>query len=409
MVRTIVILLLAGAVALGLAAASPVQSADAAGELAARALALQAEGSHALALEIWAQIDASGAAFPVAQRRWLDLRLADCAWRSAVNQSDRSVLNEARRSLEGLASFETAAADRDQVWAEARESLGDLDWIRARTWNLRPALEHYLPALEWWGRSSDVAAARGRWLDIYWRMAQPPWAPGDFDTGYGRGQLPTKVAADALKLARDDDERSRARLVVGALALQDTSNPRLTARAVEQLQAVIAVGHATSAYDDALYLLAQHHSRQDDFVPALALFKELVNGFQEGQSRWRNEALNRIESITRPRLTVAVPGAFMPGSAVGFQLSTRNVERVDFELFLIAFNRDLGFSDIDDDPWSWIQGVDLTARAPLRRWAHVTGDEDDYQWRRADLALEPELERGAYLLVLMHRRKVLAR
>ncbi|QDU69574.1 MG2 domain-containing protein [Engelhardtia mirabilis] len=382
-----------------------------------RAEALAAEGSDAAAHDVWRAIEAQAESGDLdltdAQRRRLELGLADSGWRAAANTRDTSVIDAARETLRVLSPADTRVEDRDLVWAMARESLGDLDWARTRTWNIGPALADYTAALEWWGRSSDLERAREHWLSIFWRLAQPPWAPGDFDTGYGRGQIPIELAEQALRLVRGDDERGRAHLVLAHLGLQVASTPRQQARAIEHLEQVIAIGRATSAHDDALWALAQHlenvgrFTRDEegrfelevDLVGAVALYRQLRGDYSQDSSRWWNGANNRLGDLTGPSVQLWTPGAFLPGSQVGFGIQTRNVEAVEFALYPIDPARDVHFDASDQSPWSWLSEVDVKGRSPERAWSYATGDVGDYRRRDANLELDPAPELGAYVLV----------
>src|ERR1700682_5327157 len=63
---------------------------------------------------------------PADERRWVEFRLADTAWRSdaASPSTDPTAHDRARAALEEL--IRQSGADHDRVWAEANESLGDL-------------------------------------------------------------------------------------------------------------------------------------------------------------------------------------------------------------------------------------------------------------------------------------------
>src|SRR5262245_59457782 len=116
-----------------------------------RAEALYAEGSYALAHEIYAGL-AGGEGVPAAERRWVRFRAADTLWRSeaATRATDNTRLEEARRDLEAMAAEVARLEERDDLWAGIEESLGDFWWSRPEMRNWGMAWPHYQQALDWW-------------------------------------------------------------------------------------------------------------------------------------------------------------------------------------------------------------------------------------------------------------------
>src|SRR5437867_9555073 len=84
------------------------------------------QGSYARANEIYARVDKSK--LPASEARWVEFRLADTMWRTqnATETSDATKFDQAQKQLEELIRVTDGEADRDLVWAEAHESLGDL-------------------------------------------------------------------------------------------------------------------------------------------------------------------------------------------------------------------------------------------------------------------------------------------
>ena len=108
--------------------------------LKAQAEKLVAEGSYQQAHDVYAQ--AENLDLPAVEKRWVQFRLADTSWRSAAatNASDTTAFDQAQRVLQQLIDAITRPEDRDLVWAEAQESLGDLQWTGRRLWNWSAAL-----------------------------------------------------------------------------------------------------------------------------------------------------------------------------------------------------------------------------------------------------------------------------
>ena len=96
--------------------------------LKADAEKLYADRSYSLATEAYQK--AAALELSTADQRWVEFRLADTLWRSqaATEQSDTTKLDDARHRLEVLVRDVTRVEDRDLVWAEVHESLGDWFW-----------------------------------------------------------------------------------------------------------------------------------------------------------------------------------------------------------------------------------------------------------------------------------------
>src|SRR5215469_3937833 len=83
--------------------------------------------------------------------------------------------------------------------------------------------------------------------------------------------------------------------------------------------------------------------QRPDFVKALELFRRLVDQHQRGETRYYDQAVQQIKTITGPVVGVSAANAFLPGSEIQFGLSWRNVKRIDLALYRIDLIRDIGF------------------------------------------------------------------
>src|SRR5215467_89686 len=101
-----------------------------------------AQGSYARANELYAKIDKSK--LSPSEVRWVEFRLADTSWRAqaATETSDTTKFEEAQKQLEELIRVADKETDRDLVWAEAHESLGDF-WIRRNQMNWGNGWPHF--------------------------------------------------------------------------------------------------------------------------------------------------------------------------------------------------------------------------------------------------------------------------
>ncbi|HZS48229.1 MAG TPA: hypothetical protein VFC63_24380, partial [Blastocatellia bacterium] len=128
------------------------------------------EKSYGLALDRYTE--ASKMQMPAAEARWVKFRIADCLWRSqsATNTWDQSKYDQAQAQIEAVIKDTDSLPEKDRVWAEANQSLGDFWWLRRNVRNWGQAWPFYEKALDWWGGSADLDVARDRYLKLIWNM-----------------------------------------------------------------------------------------------------------------------------------------------------------------------------------------------------------------------------------------------
>lgn len=99
-------------------------------QLKADAERAYAEGSYARALEIYGRVDKT--VLPQAELSWVEFRLADTLWRAqaATETPDNTKYEQAQKQLFDLIRAREKEEDRDVIWPEAHESLGDFFWLR---------------------------------------------------------------------------------------------------------------------------------------------------------------------------------------------------------------------------------------------------------------------------------------
>lgn len=318
-----------------------------------------AEKSFSRAHEVYER--AAKLDLPPAERRWVRFRLADTAWRANGDTA------EARTELIALAQ----SAERDLVYAEANESLGDL----------HKATHHYLAALDWWAGSSDIPLARRRYLAIVWKLEEQSWYA-----------IPREVLVNAIKIAETAEDRAHARyLLASQLLNQERYQPASVERAIELLEEIIRDGASTEWYDDALYFAA---SSTTDYVKALRYYNILVNRFSRSSSQWHDEATSAIANITNTSVDVAVAETFLPESEQEFTLSWRNVKQIELSLHPVDLTGDFAL----DENRQWIDKLPVTGKA-VRSWTYETNDTGEHRPGNALLPLTPRLDPGAYVLL----------
>jgi len=376
-----------------------------------RAEALFAEGSFGQAHEIFVRLAASGLTGDDA--RWVEFRGADSAWRSlaATRSADTTEIDGARQALEALVRDVAREGDRDRIWAEVEESLGDFWWTRKDYPNWGQAWQHYQQALQWWAGSREIDAARERYLAIVFRAARPPHAPRHYYYGYYGNQLPAQVLHDALEISIESPDRAHASYLVAMNQRLQGGDPSQVRRTNEAFEAALEATRSTEWYDDTLYHYAEWltgagkiiplegggYQQKPDYVRAVEMFRRLVREFDKGETRYHDQAKNRIENITQPSLGVAVTNIFLPGSEIQYHLNWRNVEEVQFGLYPVDLTRDLSLAR-DDQRSEWLTRLSSAARTPVRQWTHRPGETSDHVPGNETLILPDPLAAGAYLL-----------
>jgi len=178
-------------------------------QLRTEAEAQYAQGSYARANEIYSRVDKTK--LGSSDVRWVEFRLADTAWRAqaATQTSDTTRLEQAQKQLEELIRVMDKESDRDLVWAEAHESLGDFFWTRRDSMNWGTAWPHYQQALDWWAGQRDLERARARYLKIVFRAANPSRPEQYYPYTYYGNYIPLQVLENALKISNTASEKAQ--------------------------------------------------------------------------------------------------------------------------------------------------------------------------------------------------------
>ena len=247
-----------------------------------------AQGSYARANELYSSIDKSK--LSTADVRWVEFRLADTAWRSqsATQTSDTSRFEQSQKQLEELIRVIEKESDRDLVWAEAQESLGDLFWIGRNSLNWGGAWPRYQQALDWWAGQRDVERARTRYLKIIFKAASPRNDPYYY-TIYGN-YIPLDVLENALKISTTANDKAHLNFLIAMTMRYTGGDLSARQRVPDQFEDALAAGKQTDWYDDALFHYAEwmnnygsYRSLEDgqwqqrpDYVKALELYRRLI-------------------------------------------------------------------------------------------------------------------------------------
>lgn len=377
-----------------------------------------AAGSYARANEAYGKIDKTGLA--PAEVRWVDFRLADTLWRAqaATETSDTTKFEQAQKQLEELIRTNDKDDERDIVWAEAHESLGDFFWTRTSQLNWGGGWPHYQQALDWWAGQREINQARERYLKIVFKAAEPP-RPNEyyFYTYYGN-YIPLDVLENALKISTTDNEKTHLHFLIAMTMRYAGGDWETRQRTPEEFEAALKAGKQSDWYDDALFHYAEwmnstgsirqldngQWQQEPDFVKALELFRRITREFAKGETRYYDRAVEQIKQITEPTVSVAVSNIFLPESELQFELEARNLKRVDFALYKIDLTRDVRFTknleedEGEGDVEGWIQKLGVAGRVPVKAWSKQVDSKGDHKPYSEEVRIEGKLPQGAYLL-----------
>ncbi len=370
------------------------------------------ESSYARAHEIYRKAKELNLS-PI-ELRWVDFRIADTQWRSqaATQTADTTKLDGARQQLEGLVRDIQRIEDRDRVWGEVQQSLGDFWWTRRDSRNWSQAWTHYQQALDWWAGSSNLELARERYLKMVWTMSRPAWAEPAYYYGYYGNLVPLEILENALKIAVSDNDKAHAHFLIAMTILQQGGEWEQRQRVPEEFEAALKPGRSTEWYDDALYHYAEWMSNQGKIIPledgqwrqepnyvkALELFQRLMKEHAKGETRYHDQAQQQIKNITSPALGVMVPNIFLPDSEIQFHLNWRNTRRIDLALYKVDLTRDIRLSEKDTVEGAWIQSAALSEAVRVKSWSKEIENKGDYKPGQDTVRLEGKLPVGAFVL-----------
>jgi len=372
---------------------------------------LYAEGSHQRAHEAYRR--AAALARSEEDKRWAEFRAAATLARSeaSTQQADDSALRAAEAELQKYIAPETAA---DQIWAEAQEALGDLQWRARNRVNWGGGWPHYERALSFWASSTNLSLAAER----YWRIVRNASEPAQRNRysyyGYHGNIVPLSVLENALKIARNENEKAQAHYMIAMTLRYQGGDWEQRFRVPSEFEAALAAKKDTPWYDDALYFYAEwmnssgraaadengNWNLQPDYAKALELFRRLAAEFREGESQWLNEAKNRINEITRPSLGIHASQVFLPGSEIEFNANWRNVSEIEFNLQAVDLTKDVAFRNADRHSQNWLEGIEprAVAAGAARSWKKSLAKQPPHHPGSESIRLEAPLTPGAYLL-----------
>lgn len=372
-----------------------------------------AEKSFAKANEIYRAVNVTN--LPPTEQRWVLFRRADTLWRSeaSTQRADNTKFNQARQELNVLVRDVQREEEKDRVWVEVQESLGDSHWTPRNQRNWGGAWQHYAQVLDWWAGQRATDESRTRYLDIVWRSAKPPGAEPYYRYGNYGNVVPLNILENALKIAATPNDKAHAHYLLAVSFNYHGGDWDARARVPEHFEAALKPGKGTDWYDDALYHYAEwmmnqgravplkdgNWTQEQDYVKALALFRRLVAEFNKGETRYWEQAQAQIRNITQVNLGVSVSHVFLPDSEIQYHLNWRNLKRIELVLYPVDLTKDASLAQLDDKRRTdWLRSIDLAGREKAKAWAHDTKDKGDYKPGNAQLRLDGKLRPGAYVL-----------
>ncbi len=376
--------------ALGILHGAWAQPAGRYAELQRQAAGYYSEQSYALAHQAWTE--AAKLAVPPADRSTLDFYLADSLWRSRPEPAQAA---EARKQLEGIAKGDDALA------AEAAESLGD-SWLALENdWNR--AWAEYQRALKFWAASTELEAARSRYLGIVWKATgRPSREPAD-------RRVPVAVLANALRIAPNGEESARAHFFLGRwyAAEGDVYSLRQAGR---EFQAAVDAGNETAVYESALFELARWNLAagaakwtdgqlvlEPDYDRALEFFRRFEREFPKGRSAYNERVAAEIAELTRPALELRAEHQFLPGGQPVVQAAWRNVGEVQLTLSRVDLTRDF-VPTAQTNPEKWLGAVRVAPEGLVRQWKEGPGTAAAHAPQDREIKLAAMGQAGTYVL-----------
>lgn len=368
------------------------------------------EGSYARAYELYSRMTSDE--LSLQEKRWLKVRTADAQWRSISSSetADTSLYDQAHSALTEVYNEQI---EHDDVWVAACESLADFWWMRRDSHNWAQGWQYYWRALDYWAGSRDLDTAREYYIGIIRRMTEPHWREAHYYYGYYGNWIDLQVLRNYQQIALKPEDRVHANYLLARTLQNYSYNIDDRDELIRNFEAVLAYGKAMEWYDDALFNYAVWHESygklvpleggnfrlEPDFKRAVELYDRFLSEFKEGESRFYSQALKRKKQILEPSLDVNVSSIFLPDSEIEYNLSWRNVEKIDLAIYRIDLMRDLVFSDaVKEDVYSWVQRISVAGREKVRAWSKSDPKVAEHLPGSETARLDGKLPPGAYIL-----------
>jgi uncharacterized protein YfaS (alpha-2-macroglobulin family) len=378
-------------------------------ETKTKAEAFFQEKSYAQARELYSGYDGE---LTETQQAWVRFRISDLSWRMALSsdQQDHTILNTQRGELLKMIQEWKGQEEKKSQLIDVYSSLGESYWGHGNEYNWHQAQQYYLEAIQLLSGMEYSEAYRLKFLEI---IHQPLLY--DSKRYYHSGALwPLEQAEHAVGLAKSPDEVAMTHFhLAKALQQQGIQNtPSGHERVRAAYVTAIEGGRKTEWYDDVLMSAGQfmeHYgtikevaAAQYQLLPsykeALKLYRMILKEFKKEESRFYDQAQQRVDEITKKRADVHVHQAFTPDSLIQFGLNTRNLKSVDLTLTRIdlaeAYVAD-GITRTEYNQYS--QHPFIREGEVVKRWSVALEPEFEHQQVNRSEKIDP-LPAGAYWL-----------
>ncbi len=393
--------------------ANPQDGAEGWAELQAAGEQFMERGSFAEAAQSFTRaLGATPSAEALPELRFLEV---DARWRSlgSTRRSDTSELDSALQELDAMWDRDLPREERTELWARMAESRGDSRIQIQHRMDVRQAWTEYSAAQDFWARSSDIDAARERWLAIVLKYAWPAWVDDRSRYGDWGNWVPVEVLEQALEIARKQEDLTRLHFLMARSATFRKSGPFWDARVRDSFAAVRRAGKEGGLLDASLWFEAQWlentgrwtrdefgtATREQEPEAALDLYRALVASFKKSESRFHASAQQGIEDLNRVELRVTVGRAFYPGSKVAADVQVRNLASVSHELYAFDMLEDVEPTDRDMTAYDWIESLRTPRLKSIAEWTQEIEGGKQLGWTRSQERLPEDLGPGAYLWI----------
>ncbi|MCB9747277.1 MAG: tetratricopeptide repeat protein, partial [Candidatus Omnitrophica bacterium] len=300
---------------------------------------LRDEKSYQLAIPKYKQILALELEDQGLQRE-VQFKLADCSWRT----KNSGLYPQAIKELKVL--IESEKDDRWQV--EAAESLAE-HYLEVDRYSHQNEIKSYLEmAREYWAGSSDIELARVRFIKSSFTL-------GDFisqNWGWGyRGIAPSKMYRgkivpqdpnqsgldvlyeEILSVAKSDEDKAKVYYSLAMAYFNQYYDSKKKEQALKYLENILKKFPNSEWADDAFYYTGQYYEQANDLVSAVKIYREYLEKYKRGDSRWVDDIHRQLANITGAQMNLNTSYTFVPGSDIQFNLSWRNIKQARVQVY----------------------------------------------------------------------------
>ena len=268
--------------------------------------------------------------------------------------------------------------------------------------------------------SATFKRARERYLRIVFKASDAPRVHQHYYYTYYGNYIPLNILENALKISTKESEKNQLHFLIAMTMRNNAGDWESRDRVADEFEAALKAGKQSEWYDDALYHYAEwvnnygtlrqmedgQWQQETNYIQAIELFRRLLREFNKGETRYYDQALQQIKSITDPALGIIVSNIFLPNSELQFALNARNLNKVRLVLYKIDLTRDVRFTkspededaEASEEQVGWIQRLPTAGREVVKSWVKELPDKGQHRPFGEQIRIEGKLPMGAYLL-----------